>query len=249
MDIRGGRLDDARKALARIPESPSKHAMMGRLDEVQGDVASAENLYRLAHAGDVDFGMELAGFFIRQNRTNECEDLLKTHKDEGQGVSAAVNLALLHWTIRKDADKASGLLVDVPSSESAGSYALAAVACLELARGKLDSCAKIIATLESRPKEDWTNEVCVEFIILVHQLLSDGQGERPLQRLRVLFALQDPNVPSAFRMLAHLAESVNSRLPKTHRKFIVALAEAYYDPAYRNALQVYTQWRAADAPA
>jgi hypothetical protein len=245
-DLFDDRLDGAKKTLAGVPESPSKHLIAGRIEEIQGDIASAEAMYRMAHANDHRYGFDLADFLFRQDRMDECETLLKTLHSKEQGLKGAAPLALFQWKVHKNIDAAVRLLANVSSSESEDTRDLAVVASLDLVKGDVDSCKKVLATLEFRPKADWEDEVCVEFIGLVHQLLAGSQGERSIQRLRALLARPHSNFLRGLEVIDNLAESMSPKLPKPHKKFILALAEAYYDPGRLTALGVYPQWRPAD---
>jgi hypothetical protein len=239
LDILEGRLDDAKAHILVIPED-RRSIGLARIAEAEGDIASAEGLYRAS-----GHDLSLAQFLVRQNRQTECEALLKIHREESPW---RCDVAIFEWIVCKDVDASARILVDVIDSESTDDLASLILATMvALARNDLDSCAKLIPVLESRPKRDWWDDTHVVFVGVVYELLTGGKGDGWLARLRELLARPHLKYLRAYKSLSTLAEAVASHLPKSHRKFIPALAEAVYDPAQRSGLAVYPQWRPAEA--
>jgi hypothetical protein len=239
--LKSDQLNDAKEVLAQIFDAQLKDIGSGLIAEIEGEIQAAETFYRQLSV-DHDNHHHLTHFLMRQNRFDECEEHLK-HLEPGDDDKASTRLLALHqWITCDSVSGANGL----PTDDSATNQNLAAVACFALAKGEHDSCVRILATLESRAKATWREEVDFAFLTLVHQLLAvsaDGREISGLAQLRTLLTCRYPKSWDGFRMLAKLAETVGPKLPKKHRKFVVALAEACYDPVCRNALGNFPQWR------
>lgn len=240
--INNNQLEEGKKLLARTPDSTTKDTGLGLIAELEGDIGMAEVLLRRAAISAQDDTV-LIHFLMRQNRVYECEAYWDQANVEGRSATSAHHRALYQWIARGDIGAGSGLVAD----ESATNDDLSVMACFALANAEYGSCSTIMAALRSRPKLDWHEETDVAFLTLVHHLLVDGEAIPDLTELRTLLGRRYPKSLDGFRMLGKLADAVNQNLPKPYRKFVIALADACYDPACRNALSNFPQWRTPGA--
>jgi hypothetical protein len=228
-----GRLDDAKALLMTVPPNLSA-PFAAKITERCEDYASAEALFQLA--GE----QELIQFLYRQGRFDECSFLL-----EGQrgNPDLAVTAAYFQWIRCKDPVGARRMLTESFDLESADGDQREALVIFTMLNDDLEAAAAAIAKLDSMPKFNWWSETTASVLGLFHALRLGNVDQDRLESVRQLFALSSYPTTSTFRSLVELAEALSPKLSKPHRKFVIDLAKAYYDPSLRTGLNVYEQWR------
>ena len=231
-----GRLEDAKTVLAGLPAKPWVVALAGIISEMSGDLAGAEAMFQLA--GE----KELVRFLMRQRRFDECMALLEKHQEE---PSWTVLFAYSQWIARQDLAAGRKVLGDRIELESDIDHACA-MAAFALLTDDLDACGAAIAKLHTISEYDWWDETTTAMLGLFHELRLRGNlDQRGLETIHQLFARSSYISMAPFKLMLEIAEVLSSKLPKPHRKFVVDLAKAFYDPSLRTGLNVYEPWRKA----
>jgi protein O-mannosyl-transferase len=240
--------DTAEQTLKPVPDSHSlKLFAMATLREAQGNPAEAEqHLRNMANSGDLLFQNLIADFLWRQGRMNECEQVLRrAYANDATDADTVINLALFIWLIRNDVKAAGILFSEIPGLQRISSHNLCHAACFFLAVGDARRLGEMFTLLESRPMDNSIGEKRMIFLRLLDEIIQGGDGRARIRQLHPHLARTIHRIVLSIPVLTGLVRIVESKIPVEQRPFLVTLAEAIYDPAYKPQLEGFSQWSTA----
>lgn len=239
-------LSEIESILEPVPDMPNRRRVLAYSQEKRGELVQAEHLFRSLGGKSERGGFdELASFYWRHGRLEECERLLReTYAASPAEPRAKVMLGEFLWTVRGEQETAARLLAEALALVNIEANELVTIAGFFLAVGDHQQLKRVFNLLDSRPMDDFLMERRAAFLRLIDEVVQGGDGKakiewfhREIERESFKF----PAVPMEPKILATLG----SKIPKYHRNFLPALAEAIYDPDKRGALDKFPQWREA----